>query len=110
MQATINPFISITPSKSLTCMSSGSWLTPHNCEISYYDRGSIITQGQGRGLTANFLILTHLRGHYLPHHVLSHNIRRGHYLPCQLYCLALACLKAIIQIRLLSFCHGTDNL
>ena len=31
--AHINPFISITPSKPL--MSSGSWLTLHNCEIFY---------------------------------------------------------------------------
>jgi hypothetical protein len=29
----VNPFISITPSKPL--MSSGSWLTLHNCEIFY---------------------------------------------------------------------------
>ncbi len=61
-----NPFISITPSKQL--MSSGSWLTLHNCKIFYllsvnYDpattdlilSGSIFTQGQGRGAHSWFL-------------------------------------------------------
>ncbi len=33
LETNINPFISITPSKPL--ISSGSWLTLHNCEIFY---------------------------------------------------------------------------
>ena len=33
----------------------------------------------------------------------SHNISRGHYLPCNIYCLVLACIKAIFHIRPLRF-------
>jgi hypothetical protein len=33
----------------------------------------------------------------------SYNISRGHYLPCNIYCLVLACIKAIFYIRPLRF-------
>ncbi len=34
----------------------------------------------------------------------------GHYLPCKIYCLILACKKAIVHIRPVSFCHGKSNI
>ncbi len=40
----------------------------------------------------------------------SHNISRGHYLPCNIYCLVLACIKAIFDIRPLRFCHDLANI
>ncbi len=36
---------------------------------------------------------------------MPHNISRGHYLPCKIYCLALACIKAIIHL-----CHNVANI
>ncbi len=68
----LNPFISITPSKPL--MSSGSWLTLHNCEIFYlladnrsnFHQGQYLPRARGGGLTADFLTHSFYQGHYLP--------------------------------------------
>ncbi len=83
-----NPFISITLSKPL--MSPGSWLTLHNNDKFFFSSviydlvstnlvssGSIFTQCQGRGLTAN--LLTHLfyPGQYLPRGLVLQYLLRG---------------------------------
>jgi hypothetical protein len=65
------PFISITPSKPL--MSSGSWLTLHNCDFFYllavnYDPTTtdlIYIRVREGGLTAGFLTRSFYQGHYL---------------------------------------------
>ncbi len=130
----INPFIYITPRKPL--MSSGSQLTLRYYDV-YYLTAFNYHQGQYlsalRRLTANFLTHLFYQDHYLPSdlapqyqqrslltqedegrglsaHFSTHLFYQGHYLPCKIYCLVLACIKAIIYIRLLSFCHDRANI
>ncbi len=62
------PFIPITFSKPL--LSSGSWLTLHNCEIYYvsaviYDHQGQYLPGAMQGLTANFLTHSFYQRNYL---------------------------------------------
>ena len=115
--------LSMNPSKPL--MSSGSWLTPQNCEIFYL---SVVNyhpattdlifirvnmcpcRTRGVGLIANFLTCLIYHGHYLCPAALSHNIRRGHYLPCKINCPVLDCIKAIFHIMFFSFCHDIANI
>ena len=116
-----NPFISITPSKPL--MSSGPWLTLHNCEIFYllavnYDPATTdlifirvnIYPGPGEGGSLLIFYPIHFIRVTIYPASLPHNISRGHYLPCTTYCLVLACIKAIIHIRPLRFCHDLANI
>jgi hypothetical protein len=89
----VNPFISITPRKPL--MSSGSWLTLHNCEIFYllavnYDPGTTdiiftrvnIYPGPGRGgAQRNFSTRSFIRVTFcaaLPSAVFFHRTPAGH--------------------------------
>ncbi len=46
---------------------------------------------------------------YTPPPVLTRNINRCHYLRCKIYCFVLACIKAILHIKLFSFCHDLAN-
>ncbi len=87
-----NPFISITPSKPL--MSSGSWLTLHNCEIFYilavnYDPATTdlifirvnIYPGPGEGGSQPISYPIHFIRVTIYPAALPHNISRGHYWP-----------------------------
>jgi hypothetical protein len=73
----VNPFIYFTPSRPL--ISSGSWLTLHNCDFlfisskiwpcdyrSNFHQGQYLPRARGRGLTANFWARLFYQGHYLP--------------------------------------------
>ena len=77
--AAVDPFIYITSSKPL--MSSGSWLTLHNCEFFCllavnYDPATTdlifirvneyLPRAMGGGLTADFVTHSFYKGHYLP--------------------------------------------
>ena len=116
-----NPLISITPSKPL--MSSGSWLTLHNCEFFYllavnYDPATTdlifirvnIYPGPGEGGSLLIFLPIHFIRVTIYPASLPHNISRGHYLPCNTYCLVLACIKATIHVRPLRFCHDLANI
>ncbi len=88
----LNPFISITPSKPL--ISSGSWLTLHNCEIFYllavnYDPATTdlifirvnIYPGLGEGGSQLFFQLINFIRVTIYPASLPYNISRGHYFP-----------------------------
>jgi hypothetical protein len=100
----------------------GGWLTAHFLTHLFYQghylpcglphhisRGHCLPRGgrgwvRGGGLQLisqpiNFIMVTIYPA------ALFHNVSRGHYLSCKSYCLVLACIKAIFQIRPLSFCH-----
>jgi hypothetical protein len=78
---------------------------PRSLALPYnISRGHYLLGGRGRGLRVRANVLTHLFFTIYPA-ALPYNISSGHYLPCKIYCLVLACIKANIHMRLLSFCQ-----
>jgi hypothetical protein len=75
-----------------------------------YQLRSLITQGaEEGGLLLSFQSVYFLRLTIYPA-TLTLNISRGKYVSCNINCLVLAFIKAIIHIRLLSFCHDREQL
>ena len=86
-------------------------VTIYLAALSYYiSRGHYLPRAVGvRGLQLIFQPINFIRVTIYPA-TIPYNISRGHYLPSKLYCLVLACIKAILYSRPLSFCHDIANI
>ena len=63
--------------------------------------------GAGEGAYYYFFNPFITSGPYIPLNLIS---RYQHYLPSKIHCLVWACTKAMIHIRLFSFCHDIANI